>query len=55
MKKIRFALSTMALTLALYFASHPTLAQSASDSAPNPRAQQQPMQTDDQTAGVSTA
>jgi len=31
MKKMRFALSLMALTLALCFASHPTLAQSASE------------------------
>jgi Protein of unknown function (DUF5818) len=55
MKKMRFALSMMALTLALCFPSQPALAQSASDSALNPTAQQQPMQTDDQSKAVSTA
>ncbi len=52
MKKIQFVLSTMllvmALTVALSFASQPTLAQSASDSSRNPIVQQPPMQPDDQ-------
>ncbi|HKB99671.1 MAG TPA: DUF5818 domain-containing protein [Terriglobales bacterium] len=55
MKKIQFALSMMALTVALCFASQPALAQSASDSARNPTAQQQPVQPNDQPAAVSTA
>jgi photosystem II stability/assembly factor-like uncharacterized protein len=55
MKNIKFALSVMALTGALCFASQPTLAQSVSDSAPNPTAQQQPMQPDDRTTAVTTA
>ena len=55
MKKIQFALSTMALAVALCFASQPTLAQSASDSARNPTAQQQPMQPDNQTTAVNAA
>ncbi len=54
MKKIQFVLSTMlpvmALTVALSFASQPTLAQSASDSSRNPIVQQPPMQPDDQNA-----
>ena len=55
MKKIQFALSTMALTVALCFTSQPALAQSVSDSAPNPIAQRQPMQPNDQTTAVTTA
>src|SRR5258708_19713845 len=55
MKKIQFALSIMALTVALCFASQSVLAQSASDSARNPTAQQQPVQPNDQPAAVSTA
>src|SRR4029077_8632521 len=55
MKKIQFALSMMALAVALCFASQPTLAQSASDSAANPTAQQQPMQPNDQPTAVNTA
>jgi hypothetical protein len=55
MKKIHFALSMMALTIALCFASQTTLAQSASDSAPNTTAQQQPMQPDNQTTAVNAA
>ena len=47
MKKIQFALSmmlpVMALTVALCFASQPTLAQSSSGSSPNATSQQQPM------------
>jgi len=57
MKKIQFVLSmmlpVMALSVALCFASQPTLAQSASGSSPNTAAQQQPLQPDDQNA-VST-
>jgi len=56
MKKIQFALSmmlpVMALTVALCFASQPTLAQS-STSSPNATTQQQPMQPENQNA-VST-
>jgi photosystem II stability/assembly factor-like uncharacterized protein len=55
MKNIKFALSMMALTVALCFTSQPALAQSVSDSAPNPAAQQQPMQPNDQTTAVTTA
>src|SRR5260221_14601046 len=55
MKKIQFALSMMALTVALCFASQSALAQSASDSARNPTAQQQPVQPNDQPAAVRTA
>lgn len=55
MKKIQFALSMMALAVALCFASQPTLAQSASDSAANPTSQQQPMQPNDQPTAVNTA
>src|SRR4029077_4503970 len=55
MKKIQFALSMMALAVALCFASQTTLAQSASDSAANPTAQQQPMQPNDQPTAVNTA
>jgi uncharacterized iron-regulated membrane protein len=55
MNKIRFALSTVALTGALLFASQQTLAQSASDSERNPTAQQQPMQPDNQTSAVNAA
>jgi len=56
MKKIQFALSMLpvvALTLALCFASQPTLAQNSSGSSPNATTQQQPMQPDNQNA-VST-
>ena len=57
MKKIQFVLSmmlpVMALTVALCFASQPTLAQSSSSSSPDATAQQQPMQPDNQNA-VST-
>src|SRR5260370_39615785 len=57
MKKIQFVLSmmlpVMALTVALCFASQPTLAQSSSSPSPNATAQQQPMQPDNQNA-VST-
>jgi Protein of unknown function (DUF5818) len=53
MKKIQFVLSmmlpVMALTVALCFASQPTLAQS-SGSSPDATAQQQPMQPDNQNA-----
>lgn len=55
MKNIQFALSMMALTVALCFASQPALAQSASGSAPNPTAQQQPLQPMDQATAVGTA
>jgi hypothetical protein len=55
MNKIRFALSTVALTGALLFASQQPLAQSASDSARNPTAQQQPVQPDNQTSAVNAA
>ena len=54
MKNIKFALSMMALTVALCFTSQLALAQSVSDSAPNPIAQQQPMQPNDQTTAVTT-
>jgi len=50
MKKIQFALSTMALAVTLCFASQPTLAQSSSSSSPDATAQQQPMQPDNQNA-----
>jgi hypothetical protein len=55
MKKIQFALSmmlpVMALTVALCFATQPTLAQSSSSSSPDATAQQQqPMQPDNQNA-----
>ena len=56
-KKIQFAVSVMlpvvALTVALCFASQPTLAQNSSGSSPNATTQQQPMQPDNQNA-VST-
>ena len=55
MKTIQFALSTMALTVVLLFAGQQTLAQSTSDSARNPTAQQQPMQPDNQTTAVNAA
>ncbi len=55
MKKARFALSmmlsVMALTAALFFASQPALAQSASGS--NPTAQQQPTQPDQNTENAT--
>jgi Protein of unknown function (DUF5818) len=55
MKKIQFALSmmlpVMALSVALCFATQPTLAQSSSSSSPDATAQQQqPMQPDNQNA-----
>jgi hypothetical protein len=56
MKKIQFALSLMlplmALSVALCFATQPTLAQSSSSSSPDATAQQQqqPMQPDNQNA-----
>ena len=55
MKKIQFVLSmmlpVMALSVALCFASQPTLAQSSSSSSPDATAQQQqPMQPDNQNA-----
>jgi Protein of unknown function (DUF5818) len=55
MKKIQFALSmmlpVMALSVALCFATQPTLAQSSSGSSPDATAQQQqPMQPDNQNA-----
>ena len=57
MKKIQFVLSmmlpVMALTVALCFASQPTLAQSSSSSSPDATAQQQPMPPDNQNS-VST-
>src|SRR5258708_668584 len=55
MKKIQLPLSIMALRVAWFFASQSVLAQSASDSARNPTAQQQPVQPNDQPAAVSTA
>jgi len=54
MKKIEFALSTilpaLALVAALCFASQPTLAQSDSNSSPNSKVQEQPMQPYNQNA-----
>jgi Protein of unknown function (DUF5818) len=55
MKRIQFALSmmlpVMALSVALCFATQPTLAQSSSSSSPDATAQQQqPMQPDNQNA-----
>jgi Protein of unknown function (DUF5818) len=54
MKKTQFALSTLlpalALATALCFASQPTLAQSDSNSSPNAKVQEQPMQPDNQNA-----
>jgi hypothetical protein len=58
MKKTQFALSmmlpVMALTATLCVASQPMLAQSAHLSSPNPTAQQQRMQPDDQNAAAVT-
>ncbi len=58
MQKRQFALSmmlpVMALSAALCFASQPMFAQSAQDSSPNARTQQQPMQPDDSNAPAVT-
>ena len=43
-------LPVVGLSVALWFARQPMFAQSTSDSSPNPTAQQQPMQPDDQAA-----
>jgi len=54
MKKMQFVLSmmlpVMALTVALCFASQPTLAQRSASASPAATAQQQPMQPDSQNA-----
>jgi hypothetical protein len=59
MKKTQFALSmilpVMTLTATLFFASQPTLAQSASGSSSTTTSQEQPMQPDTQSAAFEKA